>query len=65
MNAVAILCMIAAGVTLPMMNVVFGNFVTIFNDFMMGKMSAADFRSEVDYYAYIILPQRRFRLQYY
>lgn len=42
--------MIAAGILLPLMNFVFGKFVTVFNDFITGRRAADDFRSAVNQY---------------
>ncbi len=49
-TAIAFLCMVAAGVLLPLMNVVFGRFVTVLNDFATGRKTADDFRSAVNQY---------------
>lgn len=49
-TAIGISCMIAAGVLLPLMNFVFGKFVTVFNDFITGKKSPDDFRSSINQY---------------
>ncbi|KAF3483014.1 multidrug resistance protein [Arthroderma uncinatum] len=38
---------IGAGTALPLMTIVFGKFVDVFNDFGVGRVSAADFRSQV------------------
>lgn len=51
-TAIAIFCMIASGVLLPLMNFVFGKFVTVFNDFITGRTSADDFRSSINQYTY-------------
>lgn len=39
LNAIALLCMIASGAAQPLMNLVFGKFVDVFNDFFTGKLS--------------------------
>lgn len=49
-TAIALICMIAAGVLLPLMNFVFGKFVTVFNDFITGRKTAEDFRSSINKY---------------
>ncbi|KAK6337456.1 hypothetical protein TWF730_002855 [Orbilia blumenaviensis] len=49
-TAIAVVCMIAAGVLLPLMNLVFGKFVTVFNDFITGHKTAEDFRSAINHY---------------
>lgn len=53
MNAIAVLCMIAAGTALPLMDVVFGQYVNVFNDFASGKLSPAGYRDQVAHYAYV------------
>lgn len=45
--------MIAAGATLPLMNLVFGQFVTVFNNFLTGKTTPEDYRVEINKYAYV------------
>ncbi|RVD83845.1 uncharacterized protein DFL_005619 [Arthrobotrys flagrans] len=49
-TAVGVVCMIAAGVLLPLMNLVFGNFVTIFNDFIAGRKTPEQFRSAINHH---------------
>lgn len=49
-TAIAIICMIAAGVLLPLMNFVFGKFVTVFNDFATGRKTPDEFRSSINQY---------------
>ncbi len=49
-TAIAVVCMVAAGVLLPLMNFIFGKFVTVFNDFITGQKSADDFRSAINKY---------------
>lgn len=50
MNAVALFCMIAAGTLLPLMDLVFGKFVTVFNNFATGVLDPEGFRDEVNKY---------------
>ncbi|OAQ98396.1 hypothetical protein LLEC1_04360 [Akanthomyces lecanii] len=50
-NAVAILCMIASGTALPLMDVVFGAYVNVFNDFVAGTLSPAGYRKQLAHYA--------------
>jgi ATP-binding cassette, subfamily B (MDR/TAP), member 1 len=50
MNAVAVLCMIASGTALPLMDIIFGKFVTVFNNFITGNSSADEYRSGVNKY---------------
>jgi ATP-binding cassette, subfamily B (MDR/TAP), member 1 len=40
--------MIVSGTVLPLMDVVFGMFINVFNDFVRGDLSAAGYRSEVN-----------------
>ncbi|KAK3331292.1 P-loop containing nucleoside triphosphate hydrolase protein [Apodospora peruviana] len=50
MNAVAVICMVVSGALLPIMDLVFGKFVTVFNNFATGRMSADDFRGSINQY---------------
>jgi ATP-binding cassette subfamily B (MDR/TAP) protein 1 len=50
MNGIALVGMIGAGVILPLMDVIFGKFVNVFNDFANGTMSPAGYRSQVSKY---------------
>lgn len=58
--------MVAAGVLLPVMNFVFGKFVTVFNDFIIGKKSPEDFRSSINHYTlyFVYLFVAKFVLSY-
>jgi ATP-binding cassette subfamily B (MDR/TAP) protein 1 len=47
--------MIAAGALLPLMDIVFGRFVTVFNNFVTGSVTPEDYRSQVNKYTYAIL----------
>ena len=47
MNAVAFVACIASGAALPIMDIVFGRFVNVFNGFAAGTLSPAGYRSEV------------------
>jgi hypothetical protein len=47
MNGIAFFCMIAAGTLLPLMDLIFGKFVNIFNGFITGKLSPASYRHQV------------------
>ncbi|KAH8907719.1 P-loop containing nucleoside triphosphate hydrolase protein [Coniochaeta sp. PMI_546] len=42
--------MVAAGALLPLMDIVFGRFVTVFNNYLIGYISPEDYRSEVNKY---------------
>lgn len=53
MNGVAAVCMVASGTVLPLMDVVFGKFVNVFNDFVVGKLTPAGYRREVDSFRYL------------
>jgi len=44
MSAASFACMVGAGVLLPLMNLLSGQFVTVFNDFVGGKSSPDVFR---------------------
>lgn len=50
LNAVAFVCMVAAGVLMPLMDVFFGRFVTVFNNYLVGSISPEHYRSEVNRY---------------
>ncbi len=50
MSAFACAFMIASGSLLPLMDVVFGQFVTVFNDFVIGKTTTDDFRDGINHY---------------
>lgn len=52
MNAVALVCIIASGTALPLMDVVLGKFINIFNDFSRGTLSPAGYRAEVASFSY-------------
>ncbi|RYC76991.1 hypothetical protein BFJ63_vAg20134, partial [Fusarium oxysporum f. sp. narcissi] len=58
--------MIATGTLLPLMDIVFGKFVTVFNDFATGSMSPEEFRSEVNHYSlwFVYLFIAKFVLSY-
>ncbi|KAK3489025.1 P-loop containing nucleoside triphosphate hydrolase protein [Neurospora hispaniola] len=54
-HAAALTCMIASGVLLPLMDLVFGKFVTVFNNFITSKATPAEFRSSLnDYTLYFV-----------
>ncbi|GAB0138927.1 hypothetical protein EsDP_00007147 [Epichloe bromicola] len=50
LNIIACLAMIGAGVALPLMDVVFGGFVNVFNDFANGKLSPDGYVDKVSHY---------------
>ncbi|KJZ74389.1 hypothetical protein HIM_06199 [Hirsutella minnesotensis 3608] len=49
-NVVALVFAIASGTLLPLVELVFGNFVTAFNDYAAGKLSRDDFMSQLARY---------------
>ncbi|KAM5369958.1 hypothetical protein ACJZ2D_008757 [Fusarium nematophilum] len=51
LNAVAFVAMICAGTLLPIMDIVFGKFINVFNDFAAGRLSPAGYRKEVGKYS--------------
>lgn len=53
LNGVAFVAAIAAGTLLPLMDLVFGKFVTAFNGFAVGAIGPAEFRSRVNKYTYV------------
>lgn len=58
LNGVAFIAAIAAGTLLPLMDLVFGKFVTAFNGFAVGTISSAEYRSQVNKYTYDALAER-------
>lgn len=44
--------MIVSGTVLPLMDLVFGKFVNVFNDFVTGQLSPAGYRSKVNEFRY-------------
>ncbi|KAM7188807.1 P-loop containing nucleoside triphosphate hydrolase protein [Naviculisporaceae sp. PSN 640] len=50
MNAVAVICMIISGTLLPLMEIVFGKFVTVFQQYTVGQLSGDEFRSNLNQY---------------
>jgi hypothetical protein len=49
-TSIALICMVASGVLLPLMNLVFGKFVTVFNAFNTGEKTPQEFRKDVNHY---------------
>ncbi|KAH4923122.1 hypothetical protein HBH74_121000 [Parastagonospora nodorum] len=66
LNIVAFVAAIAAGVLLPLMNLVFGKFVTSFTGFGTGAISAATYRADVNKFTlyFIYLFVAKFALVY-
>ncbi len=48
LNFASLVAAIGAGASLPLMTIVFGRFVTKFNEFAVGDLSPGDFRKEVN-----------------
>ncbi|KAI5463945.1 P-loop containing nucleoside triphosphate hydrolase protein [Mariannaea sp. PMI_226] len=65
-NTIAFVAMVAAGTLLPLMDIVFGKFVNVFNDFVNGTLSPAGYRSEVSKYSlyFVYLFIGKFALTY-
>jgi ATP-binding cassette subfamily B (MDR/TAP) protein 1 len=55
LNIVAFIAAIAAGTLLPLMNLVFGKFVSTIVGFATGSLTPAQYRSEVNKYTCVIL----------
>ncbi|KAH6894643.1 P-loop containing nucleoside triphosphate hydrolase protein [Thelonectria olida] len=49
-TSIALVCIVASGVLLPLMNLVFGKFVTVFNGFNTGEKTPHEFRKDVNHY---------------
>lgn len=45
-----IICSIGSGTILPLMTLIFGNFVSVFTDFSVGVMEPQEFRSKANHY---------------
>lgn len=52
--AISAVSAIAAGTTLPLMNIVFGRFVTAFNNFAIGQLSPDRYMNQVSSLAYVV-----------
>ncbi|KAK3337811.1 P-loop containing nucleoside triphosphate hydrolase protein [Cercophora scortea] len=55
LNLASLLCMVASGTLLPLMDLIFGKFVTVFNKFATGAASPEEFRSGINEYTYYFL----------
>ncbi|UNI22138.1 hypothetical protein JDV02_008057 [Purpureocillium takamizusanense] len=66
MNAVALVCMIAAGTVLPLMDIVFGKFINVFNRFVTGDLTPDGYMDEVGKYTlyFVYLFIAKFALTY-
>jgi ATP-binding cassette subfamily B (MDR/TAP) protein 1 len=47
LNIIAFAAAICAGIMLPLLDIIFGKFVTTFNDYAIGKSTRAAFRSDI------------------
>ncbi|KFA47530.1 hypothetical protein S40293_02105 [Stachybotrys chartarum IBT 40293] len=56
MNTIAFVCMIASGTALPLMDIIFGQFINVFNNFATGQLSPAGYRGEVGRYRHVSPP---------
>lgn len=54
MYAVGILAAMGSGTVLPLMTLIFGNFVSVFTDFALGRIPSESFRSKVNHYTYVM-----------
>lgn len=50
LNGIAVVAAVAAGTLLPLMDLIFGKFVTAFNGFAVGTVSPTEYRSQVSKY---------------
>lgn len=66
LNVVALITSIAAGATLPLMTIIFGQGITRFNNFAAGNSSADSFKNEVNHQVlwFLYLFVARFALSY-
>jgi ATP-binding cassette, subfamily B (MDR/TAP), member 1 len=66
LNTIALAAMVASGTLLPLMDLVFGRFVTVFNKFAVGAMSPGEYRKEVNKYTlwFVYLFVAKFVLSY-
>lgn len=53
MQAVATFCAVASGVSMAMVNLVFGKFITVITNYATGASTPANFRSEAAKLAYV------------
>lgn len=58
MQAIATACALGSGVGMAMVNLVFGQFITVITDYTTGKSTAADFRSDAARLAYVALNEQ-------
>jgi len=55
MQIVATFCALASGVGMALVNLVFGKFITVINDYASGKSSPSEFRSDAGRLACVCL----------
>jgi ATP-binding cassette subfamily B (MDR/TAP) protein 1 len=55
MYLVSLITAIAAGIALPFMDVIFGKFVTTFNNFAVGALGPDEYMSRVEKFTYVQL----------
>ncbi|KAF1812099.1 multidrug resistance protein 3 [Eremomyces bilateralis CBS 781.70] len=67
LNGTSFFAAIAAGTMLPLMDLVFGKFVTVFNNFAIGAITPDEFRSSLGWWAlwFVYLFIAKFALIYY
>lgn len=58
MQFVATICALGSGVGMAMVNLVFGQFITVMTDYTTGKSEASKFRSEAARLAYVYVVER-------
>jgi ATP-binding cassette subfamily B (MDR/TAP) protein 1 len=47
---IVILAAMVSGTVLPLMTLIFGNFVSVFTDFALDQLTADEFRGKVNHY---------------
>ena len=48
------ICAAAAGTVLPIMTLIFGRFVTIFNGYALGSISNDEMMRQISHYTYVL-----------
>lgn len=65
---ISIISAIGAGITLPLMDIVFGKFVTTFNNFALGRVRSSEYMDEVErytlYFVYLFIAKFVFAYTY-
>ena len=54
MYLIGLVSSIGSGTILPIMTLIFGNFVTVFNKFAIGQLSDQAFMSQVSHYTSVV-----------